>query len=60
MQKVKSISAIEELNINKYVRELTNQMIDEVCQKFESDSSNSKKERSKTKDRSNLEELKQK
>lgn len=60
MQKAKSISAIEELNINKYVRELTNQMIDEVCQKFESDSSNSKKERSKTKDRSNLEELKQK
>lgn len=35
-------------------------MIDEVCQKFESDSSNSKKEVSITKDRNNLEELKQK
>ena len=35
-------------------------MIDEVCLKFESDSSNSKKESSVAKDRNNLEELKQK
>ena len=35
-------------------------MIDEVCLKFESDSSNSKKESTISKDRGNLEELKQK
>lgn len=50
----------EESTINKYVKEIAYRMIDEVCLKFESDSSNSKKERSITKDKTTLEELKSK